>query len=112
MNENPFVRGLCILLALIMVGGDPTWAAGVSDFFHSSFSSDLRDLSVPTKLGMITERHLASSESRVLSPESRKTPDSNSALSTQDTALVVLIQDLHANVGVQKNIAGIIAHLF
>src|SRR5256885_15960523 len=85
-------RIISIVLSLTILVGDPSWAAGVSDLLRVSFSHDLHDLSVPSKFGTVTDKWISPS-----SPHAR---------------FVVLVQDLHANIGVQKNIASIIEYLY
>jgi len=84
------IRVLCLTISGSLLLGDPSWAAGLSDFFSASFSGDLASLSVPSKFGTITDQWT--------SPERSST--------------VVLIQDLHANIGVQKNVAMIVEILY
>src|SRR5579864_5792851 len=85
----PLIRAVSLVLTLTLFVGDPAWAAGVSDMVRASFSHDLRDLTVPSKFGSLTDRWIA----------------------PRPSPFVVLIQDLHANIGVQKNIAGIVEAL-
>ena len=86
----PLLRVVSLVLALTMLVGDPGWAASVSDFIHVSFTHDLHDLTVPSKFGTLMDRWIA----------------------PRPAPFVVLIQDLHANIGVQNNVAAIIEHLF
>src|SRR5579871_5498130 len=90
----PLLRTISIALIVTMTIGDPSWAAGMSDLYQTHFSTDLSNLSIPMKFGEITERKIVPS------------------LSKSQPPLVVLIQDLHANVSVQNNIAGIIEYLY
>ena len=103
-----------ILVFATMLVGDPTWAAGVSDFFRSQISRDIRDLSVPTRLGVITDRWAPARVSAYRSDGVSASPFTPTPRYTETPTrpLVVLIQDLHANIGVQKNIAGILEHLY
>src|SRR5882672_3173856 len=86
----PLIRVVSLVLTLTLFVGDPAWATGVSDLVRTSFSHDLRDLSVPSKFGTVTDKWV--------------TP--------RPAPFVVLIQDLHANIGVQKNIAATIEYLY
>src|SRR6476646_9436735 len=95
------VRFVALLLSLCMLVGDPTWAAGVSDFVQLNFSRDLRNLSIPSRFGTITDRWQPTAQVK-----NHTNPDAN------PRPLVVLLQDLHANTGVQKNIAGTLEHLY
>lgn len=87
----PLVRVVSLTLSVLIFAGDPSTAAGVSDFLRSSYSTDLRDFSLPARLGDVTDRW---------------------APSGQKTASVILVQDLHANAQAQENIARIIEIVF
>ena len=87
---QPLVRAVSLLLTVCILVADPSWAAGVSDLIRVSFSSDLRDITIPARLGSISDKWVPN----------------------KPGPFVVLIEDLHANIGVQKNIADIIKHLY
>src|SRR6185436_17063201 len=93
----PLLRAVSLLLTFTILVGDPSWASGVSYLFRTSFSSDLRDLSVPSKLGTITDKWIAPAvNSKRLAVSGTGIPDT-----AHRAPFVVLIQDLHANIGVQ-----------
>src|ERR1700687_5925483 len=101
----PLLRAVSFVLTLTMVVGDPAWAAGVSEMFRASFSHDLDNLSVSARFGTITDKSIAPKGE---GGGAKGAPP----LSPLPSPFVVLIQDLHANIGVQKNIAAIIEYLY
>ena len=84
-SRSVCMRLISCILGFALTTGDPAWAAEISAVFHASFSSRLADLSVPIRFGQLTDRWMA--------PQTTSAPK----------PMVILIQDLHANVGVQKN---------
>ncbi|HVO33443.1 MAG TPA: hypothetical protein VMU17_05955, partial [Elusimicrobiota bacterium] len=108
-----FVRLVSVLLVLCMLA-DPSLAAGISDLVRVSFSSNLADLNVPARFGAITDRWTATPDGGMgrWGDEAPRHFAQSPRRPIASSAFVVLIQDLHANIGVQKNIAGIVEHLY
>ena len=63
-----WIRIISLTLVFTMVLGDPLWAAGVSDFLRVSFSRDIKNLTVPSKFGTITDKWIAKETRRGGSP--------------------------------------------
>jgi hypothetical protein len=106
------VRIISLALALCLLVGDPIWAAGVSEFIHSNFSSDLRTLSVPSRFGAVTDRWIPRTDAETRRGGDAEKTSHRVTVSPRPRVVVVLIQDLHANIGVQKKISGILEHLY
>src|SRR5258708_3030976 len=85
MFKKRLIRAISCLLITALVG-DPGLAAALLEGVHST------SLAIPSRLGVVTETW------RPTSP-------------TASSPLVVLVQDLHANPGVQRNIAEILKSL-
>ena len=89
----PLQRALALGLMVSVLGADRSWTSGVSHLARGAYSTDLKALSISSRLGVVTERWAPVRAIERTAP------------------LIVLIQDLHANVGVQKKIARLIEYL-
>src|ERR1700687_3604105 len=87
----------------ILLSGSLLWTSGnLADAAQPGAERPVQyELAPPSSLGWVVDYYNASREQRVPSNESKRIT----------TPLVILIQDLHAHYGVQKNIAGILEFL-
>ena len=99
-----FTRVLAVLLAHCLAATSCNLAEAAAAIQSSPAPSLAKQLTPPGKLGYVVDSYVPSSEFRV-------TSSINSKPETRNPKLVVLIQDLHAHYGVQKNIAGILEFL-
>src|SRR5262245_61792143 len=88
-----------ITLSFCLLGSSVDFADVTTAFQSIKPTEEL--FALPPHLGTVTDRWASTP-----SPQSK-----NSGLRTQDSGLVILIQDLHAHYGAQKNIAGILEFL-
>lgn len=97
------IRSVAILLSCALVA-DPTTAA--------AFAPSAEVLACPIKIPARYGNVMDSFGLRVSGFELKKATPSNPKLATRNSKpVVVLIQDLHGNAGVQRNIAEILKHL-
>jgi len=102
---------ILISAALIWTSGNCAQAAAISpEIFAAPSNLPQFKLIPPAKLGRIVDYFNGRTEVKGLRTE-HDAGSAHSVHSPQSSPLVILIQDLHANYGVQKNIAGLLDFL-